>query len=748
MPRFRFNDHRFDTETRELVFPGGHIAELKPKNAAVLELLIMRKETVVTREVLFEQVWPDVVVSEQALNKVINELRTTLGDHPRNSTYIKTYTKKGYRWIFADTVAQPHPRGANGHASTEVIPQPGTGTQTETGPSLPGTAETKPTPSPGRLSSWRPWKITVVGLSLLFLGALVGSYLRQPDGKPESGKKYIALTPVLNHTGNEENGWVETGLRDLILQVVQEQGNLEIIEPKDLSKGMNLVGMRPEIAPTQTHLEQLRELFPMADLVWTEVRRRDQDYILAYRIFSPDRVVQREIRADSLIKCGNLLAYKLIVQDGGQRPKLRGRNRGSPEQLVNEIYAKGMEFLQRRELDKAINHFEVCLDNDPEMAWAQLQLARALRLKGELGPALDLFSAVYERSQMEKNPFLEAKSLRYLGLLARHRGEWEKALSYSERGLVIYQNLGNVQGEILSGNQIATIHARMGNLDKAANILNRNWQAVRTQGNKYLFATTTLKLATVLSMKGDIGESEPIYFEALAAVRQLNDHRNEASILENLGNIYYLRKNYDLTQDYYQQALKIYRKHPFPRGEASCLHNLGVLATASKAFDKAAKLFAEAQRVAVKVEDFYLENQILHSLGSNALHASRLEEAEQALRQSIEVALRQGNDGIYLDSACHLALIYVKLNRFNQAQKWLDQIENQAQELPAFFASKALLAYKRNRWELAYQLQLQARDLADKTWSSRDETRLQTFQTASLRKKPVPLAYPHHVPLF
>lgn len=63
---------------------------------AVLLCLAAAGGEVVTREELFEAVWPGVVVTDDALTQCVVELRRAFGDSPRDPQIIKTIPKIGF----------------------------------------------------------------------------------------------------------------------------------------------------------------------------------------------------------------------------------------------------------------------------------------------------------------------------------------------------------------------------------------------------------------------------------------------------------------------------------------------------------------------------------------------------------------------------------------------------------------------------------------------------------------------------
>jgi DNA-binding winged helix-turn-helix (wHTH) protein len=72
---------------------------LTPKAFAVLTHLVEHAGRLVTHDELLEAVWPDTIVEPQSVKKHILDVRTALGDRPKNSLFIETIPKRGYRFI-------------------------------------------------------------------------------------------------------------------------------------------------------------------------------------------------------------------------------------------------------------------------------------------------------------------------------------------------------------------------------------------------------------------------------------------------------------------------------------------------------------------------------------------------------------------------------------------------------------------------------------------------------------------------
>ncbi|MBS3954167.1 MAG: AAA family ATPase [Methylomicrobium sp.] len=94
----RFGPFVLDKANARLLQEGRAVL-LTPKAFAVLECLVESAGELVTKDRLFDQVWPNVIVTEAALTVCIREIRKALGDSTRQPVYIETVHKRGFRFI-------------------------------------------------------------------------------------------------------------------------------------------------------------------------------------------------------------------------------------------------------------------------------------------------------------------------------------------------------------------------------------------------------------------------------------------------------------------------------------------------------------------------------------------------------------------------------------------------------------------------------------------------------------------------
>ena len=85
-----------------LLKKGHRTIHLRPLAVRLLEILLTDAGEVVRREELREALWGDRVVEwESGLHRLIQDLRTALGDDARHPKYIRTAARKGYGFCAA-----------------------------------------------------------------------------------------------------------------------------------------------------------------------------------------------------------------------------------------------------------------------------------------------------------------------------------------------------------------------------------------------------------------------------------------------------------------------------------------------------------------------------------------------------------------------------------------------------------------------------------------------------------------------
>ena len=193
---------------------------LRPKTFAVLKFLVENSGRLVSKDDIFNAVWPNLAVTDDTLVQSIGELRRELGhDGPR---LIKTIPRRGYRFDANVTELAP---GADGTASAEPA---ASRAEAKTPNDVP------PSPSTLAVFASRRWAPVAV-LALVILLAIGALLLHRSDwqllGSPHSvgriskpgeanARPAIAILPFVNQSNDQGRDYFADGLTQDVINAL------------------------------------------------------------------------------------------------------------------------------------------------------------------------------------------------------------------------------------------------------------------------------------------------------------------------------------------------------------------------------------------------------------------------------------------------------------------------------------------------------------------------------------------------
>ncbi len=116
--RYFFEDCALDTERRELR-RGPDVVPTTPQVLDLLEHLIRSRDRVVSKDDLVNAIWNGRIVSDAALTTRLNAVRRAIGDSGQQQRLIKTFPRKGFR--FVGVVHDEDRRPATAAAATALV---------------------------------------------------------------------------------------------------------------------------------------------------------------------------------------------------------------------------------------------------------------------------------------------------------------------------------------------------------------------------------------------------------------------------------------------------------------------------------------------------------------------------------------------------------------------------------------------------------------------------------------------------
>jgi DNA-binding winged helix-turn-helix (wHTH) protein len=107
MPVYRFGPFRLDSDGYRLTRDGRALTA-SARQLDLLAYFASEPFRLISRDELFDRLWPGVSVTDNALTQLVSEVRQTLGDSSGEPEYVQTVARRGYRFI-ASVELEPAP---------------------------------------------------------------------------------------------------------------------------------------------------------------------------------------------------------------------------------------------------------------------------------------------------------------------------------------------------------------------------------------------------------------------------------------------------------------------------------------------------------------------------------------------------------------------------------------------------------------------------------------------------------------
>ncbi len=204
------------------VMSGQAAVPLTPKAFEILALLVRERRRALTKQELFDAVWPNTAVTENTLTQRIKEIREALGDRAQESVYIRTLPRVGFQFVAeAEMDAESAVEGA--------LPAAGPPPRT----SVPGVPAAAPEPvdRAGRFGNanaraWRRRLTAAVAIAIVATAAVLIDVTRRAGPAPETEapnrRVMLAILPFENLSGNPEQAHIGDGLTE---EMIAELGD-------------------------------------------------------------------------------------------------------------------------------------------------------------------------------------------------------------------------------------------------------------------------------------------------------------------------------------------------------------------------------------------------------------------------------------------------------------------------------------------------------------------------------------------
>jgi len=377
----------------------GASTRLEPKVMAVLMCLAEHTGQVVPKEKLLQTVWPDTFVTEDVLKRSVSELRRALKDDARESRFIETIAKRGYRLVAPAVPLNEEP--------------------------TPSSKSFERSLSMERGSPRFTWRVALMALlvGVVVLSAILMAFdvVRLPRRlgtlKEPRVIHSVAVLPLKSLSSDPDQSYFAFGMTDQLITVLSHIQNLEVashtsvaryentkVSLQQVARDLNVDGVvegmvqrsgdRVRISVQLVHAPSDKHL-------WAETYDRDLSDVLAIESDVATAVanaIQLQLTPQDQLRLRNVKPIKPKALDA----YLSGRHHLT-KSIAQELHV-GQEQTTQAEFRQALNDFETAIREDPNYT----------------RPYLAIFDA------------LDAPQVPHLELLPRARAALEQALTLDE----------------------------------------------------------------------------------------------------------------------------------------------------------------------------------------------------------------------------------------------------------------------------------------------------------------------------
>jgi DNA-binding winged helix-turn-helix (wHTH) protein/TolB-like protein len=396
---YRVGDLTVDAENFRARRNGQNVA-LTPRGFDVLLLLVKNAGRVVEKQEIFETVWKETFVSDNALTKIVKEIRHALDDDAGNPRYIETVPKRGYRFtgqkeeIFATDFAaadagtnfiatQPAIAAAptaltssgNGHlyAQKESVFAVEELTPDQSRPAQVSPRQTQPITRGFRFSKT---ETVAAALALILVLSVIGWFLYRQTQSENASIRSIGVLPFkpLNADSRDESlemGMAETlvtrlsNLRQIVVRPMSATRKYADLQQDPLKAGREIQAeaiLDGSIQKAGDRIRVTARLLKVADgaPLWSD--QFDENFTDIFRV--QDSIAERVTNALPLTLTGR------------EREQLTKHYTDSPE--AYQLYLRGQLVWHGRRpnwIEQSLEYYRQALEKDPNFALAHIGAA-------------------------------------------------------------------------------------------------------------------------------------------------------------------------------------------------------------------------------------------------------------------------------------------------------------------------------------------------------------------------------------
>jgi DNA-binding winged helix-turn-helix (wHTH) protein/TolB-like protein len=378
--QYTFGQYVFDPHSGELN-DGQKTVQLRPQVAKLLELLLRKANTTVSREEIKNHLWGShiVVEFEEGISACVRQLRIALNDGAAGTRYIQTISRRGYKFVFPVSVSE------DGKALERRA-------QAVAAAAVPASAAVSAPATPAPMGL-RPGRYAMILVPLLAAAAVVAwlaynhsrnsAYVPGAEGMPATT---IAVLPFTNLSESPDNAILGASLSNEVINLLGPiaPDRLGVIASTStahyLKGGETIKEIGQELGANYVLEGSISQQGPSYHISARLIRAADQSYVWGDE-YDLDSNYSGSSYRQLVIRIGTQVAG-LLAPNAAVKPLQFTNNRDAAL-----AFQSGRYFIDQGENDKAYADCQKAITLDPAFAAAYACAARALLRATDITPS-------------------------------------------------------------------------------------------------------------------------------------------------------------------------------------------------------------------------------------------------------------------------------------------------------------------------------------------------------------------------
>jgi tetratricopeptide (TPR) repeat protein len=525
---------------------------------------------------------------------------------------------------------------------------------------------------------------TLAAILIVITGAAIFTARRVAE-RPvfaKRGEGKIAVLPFRNETKSRGSEWIELGVMDMVMQGLGGMHRVQLVPADDVLKAMKNLGVAHGAELPDVTRGRLLEALGADTLLSASVRSDAGRYDISYRLLLRDGdEAPHEVGAAALPDAANEVAARLTRRLEPDAQKVDIRERYSFDDFANIAYAIGRQEYFTKGAQAAAPYFAVCIERDPEFAWAKLQLARCRNESGDVAATdallddaqklakrkgdrklsievdlvrcdVDIERGKYEdveriakatlaESQQLGDMALTGHAQRTLGMVAWHRGRPDDARMWDRAALQTFTKLRSQIDVARIYNNMGLLEADGGDSRAAEQQFERAMSIAERYDDFAMMMKVLGNLATARLDALDFPGAERYARRQLTLARKSGSRGDEIYALVNGAIALWAMDRVEEALRDTEQAAQIAHEMQNPRVEAIALANAGFARANLGQFDAAKTAFDRATTIIATLESPDVAQRVDALAGYWLARIGKLDEAEQrtARAETVKVTI-------------------------------------------------------------------------------------------------------------